>query len=804
MPHTIRLALAAFLVAGTALATTYTVTSTADSGAGTLRQAILDANANPGADTIAFNIVGSGVQTITPSTVLPSITDAVTIDGYTQPGASPNTQPVGQGLDTVLKIEIAGQSSLNAGLRIQTQNVTIRGLAIHGFGGGQVDADTSFNTSNLVVEGCYLGTTIDGLTSTDSAVGVYVYGLNVRIGGLQPAERNLVSPSGNIGIDVTGSSTSGVVQGNLVGTDATGARRIASLAGGIGIMAYSLNGAVLIGGSAAGAANVIVGYNTGIKLDGKATTIQGNFIGVDAMQTGVIPGGDTGIEEGGQTTTGSKIGGTGPGEGNVIGGFDYGVLLARPVIFQGNFVGTDTTATRNFGNRIMGANVATSNLAIGGTGAGEANVIAFNGWVGLLVGSFATRNPIRGNRIFGNGVGGVGSNGVGMAIDLNFSSTPNGPNPNDPGDGDTQSGNEFQNYPMITSAVPEAGGTRIIGTLNSHASTLYDLDFYSNPACLGRPRDLPQAETYLGSAQVTTDASGDATFNVLLLAPIDAGAPVTGTATDPLGNTSELFPGIAFRIAPGVGGAGDTASQSLFGQMFDAGSVVTVGGSPVAIDLSSETKINFVGPALTPGGVYDVVVTNSGGVTDTLHNGYVSRFSDVAKGSLFDTLISKLVAGAITAGIGGGNYGPNNNVTRQQMAVFVLKAEHGVCYTPPPCQGVFSDVPCSSNFSPWIEQFAAEGITGGCGGGNYCPLNPVTRAQMAVFLLKAKYGSGFTPPPCAGVFADVTCPSSFAPWIEQLAAEGITGGCGGGNYCPGNINTRGQMAAFIVKAFSLP
>ena len=114
--------------------------------------------------------------------------------------------------------------------------------------------------------------------------------------------------------------------------------------------------------------------------------------------------------------------------------------------------------------------------------------------------------------------------------------------------------------------------------------------------------------------------------------------------------------------------------------------------------------------------------------------------------------------------------------------------------------------PCSANFAPWIEEFAAEGITGGCGNGSYCPDANVRRDQMAVFLLKGKYGASFTPPPCAGVFDDVVCPSTFANWIEQLAAEGITGGCGGGgnNYCPGSNNTRGQMAAFLVKAFNLP
>jgi hypothetical protein len=122
---------------------------------------------------------------------------------------------------------------------------------------------------------------------------------------------------------------------------------------------------------------------------------------------------------------------------------------------------------------------------------------------------------------------------------------------------------------------------------------------------------------------------------------------------------------------------------------------------------------------------------------------------------------------------------------------------------PPDCNGAFADVPCPSPFANWIEALAAEGITGGCGGGNYCPLNPVRRDQMAVFLLKASHGSSYVPPPCAGVFDDVACPSQFADWIEQLAAEQITGGCGGNNYCPLNNNTRGQMAVFIVKTFNL-
>ncbi len=153
--------------------------------------------------------------------------------------------------------------------------------------------------------------------------------------------------------------------------------------------------------------------------------------------------------------------------------------------------------------------------------------------------------------------------------------------------------------------------------------------------------------------------------------------------------------------------------------------------------------------------------------------------------------------------MGGGNYGVDAPTLRQQMAVFILKAEHGLCYTPPPCVGTFTDVPCSSNFAPWIEAMANEGITGGCGNGNFCPTNPVRRDQMAVFLMKGEHGSSYVPPTCQGIFGDVACPSNFADWIEQLSAEQITGGCGGGNYCPANANTRGQMAVFLTKTFHL-
>ncbi len=193
-----------------------------------------------------------------------------------------------------------------------------------------------------------------------------------------------------------------------------------------------------------------------------------------------------------------------------------------------------------------------------------------------------------------------------------------------------------------------------------------------------------------------------------------------------------------------------------------------------------------------------------GSITKTwkLHVG--DSFPDVPASNQFYGFIENLFHNGITGGCVGGNYCPTNSVTRAQMAVFLMKAKLGKAEIPPPATGtVFGDVPASDPFAAWIEQLAGFQITGGCGGGNYCPNNSVTRAQMAVFLVKSEHGSAYTPPSCTGLFGDVTCPSTIANWIEELANEHITGGCGNGDYCPNDPVTRGQMAVFLVKAFGL-
>ncbi|HNB35247.1 MAG TPA: S-layer homology domain-containing protein, partial [Anaerolineales bacterium] len=179
-------------------------------------------------------------------------------------------------------------------------------------------------------------------------------------------------------------------------------------------------------------------------------------------------------------------------------------------------------------------------------------------------------------------------------------------------------------------------------------------------------------------------------------------------------------------------------------------------------------------------------------------------FADVPFSHWANSYIERLYNAGITGGCGTDPliYCPSSMVTRAQMAVFIMKTINGPFYVPPSATGtVFNDVPSTHWAAAWIEQFRTLGLTAGCGNNNYCPEQVLTtRAQMAVFLLRAKYGAGYHPPVASGtVFNDISADYWAAAWIEQLAAEGITTGCGGGNYCPEAPLSRAEMAVFLVK-----
>ena len=794
-------AFGSILAAEIALANTYTVTTTADSGAGSLRQAITDANANGGPDTIAFNIVGSGVQTITPATPLPTITDAVTINGYSQPGSSANSHPPNQGTNAVILIEINGQNIGFGGNGLYaTAVVTIRGLAINRCPNAGILIQTAGGNGS-VIAGNFLGTDPTGASRPGAQnAGVEIEAANgVVVGGTSPADRNLISGSDSAQVligDSGGNNT--VVKGNLIGTNAAGTAAIQGSFN-YALVYIRLGTGQQIGGPSPAERNVIsggtvsavgAGIGVGYTVGGTSAqaTIQGNYIGTDV--TGTLP-------------LGNNYGISMPDQNNVIKGnviaasVNQGIISegGAGAVIQGNFIGTDETATLNLGNHGGAMAVGGDNWTIGGTAAGEGNVIAHNGapYGGIANGGYQMAN-IRANRIFDN-------TPLGIDLYANFAA---GVTPNDPGDADTGP-NGLQNYPIVKSVTPGASTTNVQGILNSTASTTFDVDLFAAAACLSFPQGYVQGEFYLGSFQITTDGSGNATFNHDVAGVLQPGQIVTATATDPSGNTSEFSQRLLFSTSPGSGPPAGGTNVTLTGMLFENGATVTVGGVPAAnVVVNSDTTIHADMPARPAGSLNDVTVSNPSGTAGTLRNGWIADFGDVPNSQQFYFYITKLVANQITVGCGSGNYCPLDSVTRQQMAVFLMKSKNGLCYVPPPCTGQFPDVPCSSNFAPWIEALAASGITGGCGGGNYCPTNPVTRQQMAVFLLKAKHGSTYVPPVCNGDFLDVPCPSQFADWIEQLAAESITGGCGGGNYCPLQAVRRDQMAAFLYNTFQFP
>src|SRR5207248_878307 len=262
----------------------FTVTNTNDSGTGSLRQAITDAN-SMGGGTINFNIPGGGVHTISPMTVLPTITQTVTIDGYTQPGSSMNTNPPTMGIMATILIELSGVNSGSnfSGLIINAANCTVRGLVINRFVHDAIDV---FSNGN-VIAGNFIGTNPAGTAASPNGSGglgaVIFVGASSdnTVGGTTPDARNLISGNIGFGVDIPGGSGT-VLQGNLIGTDVTGTLALGNTGPGVDINASNN----LVGGATTDARNVISANNRGVDLfGGSSNTVQGNFIGTDVTGT---------------------------------------------------------------------------------------------------------------------------------------------------------------------------------------------------------------------------------------------------------------------------------------------------------------------------------------------------------------------------------------------------------------------------------------------------------------------------------------------------------------------------------------
>jgi hypothetical protein len=186
-----------------------------------------------------------------------------------------------------------------------------------------------------------------------------------------------------------------------------------------------------------------------------------------------------------------------------------------------------------------------------------------------------------------------------------------------------------------------------------------------------------------------------------------------------------------------------------------------------------------------------------------LHVG--NSFTDVPSSSSYFRFVEILLHRGITGGCAGTAYCPGNSTTRAQMAVFLLVSKEGAGYAPAACgTPLFPDVPAANTYCRWVEELVRRGVTSGCGSGLFCPDAAVTREQMAVFVLRT-LDPTLDPPACAppNVFGDVPESSPFCRWIEELSRRGIATGCGNGSFCPGQSVTREQMAVFLSVTFGL-
>ncbi|MEO8435437.1 MAG: thrombospondin type 3 repeat-containing protein [Pyrinomonadaceae bacterium] len=468
--------------------------------------------------------------------------------------------------------DVGGSAALgnaNGGISLGSANNLIGGTSgtarnlISGNGGNGITIFGNTATGNQV-QGNFVGTNVTGNAAVpNGGHGVSINSGSNVVGGTSAAARNVISGNDAHGIRlITAGATLNLVQGNYIGTDASGNLALAN--GGNGVVMTQGAAGNQIGGTAPGAGNVVSGnVVSGIVCRGAGTsnnTIQGNFCGTDASGTAAIPNANDGIRfESGATD--NLAGGTAPGARNIVSGnLAHGVHIddfpvedggphlgtARNTV-QGNLIGTDASGTQPIGNQLPGVIIfggASDNL-IGGTNPGAGNVIAFNTGstgagisiandafaVGDSGGGNSVRNRISQNSIFSNS---------GLGIDLsnlaNGADPTQGPTANDSCDPDSGP-NNFQNSPQLTSVCHTSNTATVQGTLNSAPGTTFTIEFFANAACdsLG----FGEGQTYLGSIQVTTDVNCTANFTFTGTTPAGQSF-ITATATDPAGNTSEF------------------------------------------------------------------------------------------------------------------------------------------------------------------------------------------------------------------------------------------------------------------------
>jgi hypothetical protein len=435
-------------------AATFTVSNVADSGAGSLRQAIIDANATVGIDTINFSI-GSGHKQIIPTSPIPGIIHPVIIDATTQPGYSgtPLIELSGQGSGAgAVGVRITGGAGGGSGS-------TVKGLIVNRFSANGMFLDSSNNT----IQGNYIGLMADGNSAAPNGTdGLAIFSSiagtsanNNTIGGTTAAARNVISGN-RTGIAVNaqdGSDASGnIIQGNFIGTNAAGTSGVSN--SGDGILLNNSHGSASVnnntiggttgttaGGACTGSCNVISanGANgVGVWHGGaQNNTIAGNFIGVTASGNASLANGNIGVEL--NLSPNNTVGGTTAAARNILSGnFGAGVFItgetATGNVVSGNFIGTNSSGTFQIHNHKMGLSIGpspgdlgaryntiggTTGTTAGGACTGSCNLISGNLQNGVFISDASSyANSFIGNYIGSNaaGDGGIGNGSDGFGI----------------------------------------------------------------------------------------------------------------------------------------------------------------------------------------------------------------------------------------------------------------------------------------------------------------------------------------------------------------------------------------------------
>ncbi|MCI0485037.1 MAG: HYR domain-containing protein [Blastocatellia bacterium] len=404
-------------------AITFTVNNNNDMGAGSFRQAIFDANMNPGPDEINFNVAGGA--NIVPMSALPNIEEAVTIDGTTQPGF--------MGLP-VVPLTGANAGTVPAGLSVIGGATVIRGLVINNFMGNGIQILA--NGGNRV-ELCFIGTDLAGIMAvpnTESGVDIRDSSGNT-VGGICPPLITVISGNGTHGVSISGISAGmNSVVGNIIGLDAAGMFAVPNTQSGVFIDGSSGNiiggtgssTAINIGGPGSGG-NIISGNGVrGVAITGTSASgnlVQANFIGTDPSGTNAIANTEGGVLL--MNAFANTIGGTAPDAGNLISGNTFeGVRLEGSAttnnLVQGNFIGTDVNGTADIGNNFAGVTISGANInTIGGTAPGARNIISGNNESGIRIAPAGSGNVVQGNFI-GTDVTGMlalGNSGNGVDVE---------------------------------------------------------------------------------------------------------------------------------------------------------------------------------------------------------------------------------------------------------------------------------------------------------------------------------------------------------------------------------------------------